>query len=459
MKKILSFFILIILSFVCVACGKDPSISYAKQKIQINFDETYTIDSKDIKIEDSDNDYIITILNTDIALIDKLTIYPKSKGETYVRFQIKGEKVYTDVPLVVTHDVYATSATIENSNVVLDINSTTEVFNRVTTNAGCNEVPLVTYNNNVVSYDYITGKLTPVAVGTTTVVVLFNNCNVSFNVTVIDNIYTTKVEVEDHILYVGNEGKFNYEVFPDLANTYRFYTFATDLLDVNAKGEYVAKAEGEAVVIVEYYIAENTPVSKVFDVKIIAELESFEFDIVNTDSTNAKYYLKEKDYKIVINNIENIKEDDVVVSDNFEIKDFVVGDDNISITGNFVSSGEQTVEVNITSNGNMVTREKSVDIYELSDISIIAKWSGYPQETYQDGKYHIRLENSKDYACYLKFQLAIDDSPINDTFKVYDITTTKTEITTTFTPENVGEVTLQFEFLSVIVGEIIIVVE
>ena len=80
MKKWLIAIILIIISSMGVACGKDPSISYAKELIQINFDEVYTIDKKDIKIEHSKEDCTITILDTDIAELDGLKIIPKTSS-------------------------------------------------------------------------------------------------------------------------------------------------------------------------------------------------------------------------------------------------------------------------------------------------------------------------------------------------------------------------------------------
>ena len=56
MKKWLIAIILIFVSSIGVACGETPSISYAKSHIRVNFDETYTIDTEDIKIENSKNE-------------------------------------------------------------------------------------------------------------------------------------------------------------------------------------------------------------------------------------------------------------------------------------------------------------------------------------------------------------------------------------------------------------------
>ena len=458
MKKWIIAIILIIVSSMGVACGKDPSISYAKSQIQINFDETYTIDEDDIEIKHSKKDCVISILDTDIAELDGFQIIPKKEGNTSIRFAIKGEDVYIDIPLIVTHIIYATNAEIEQNNIVININYQNDVFNRITLNEGCNEQPQVSYNKEVISYDYITGKIAPVAVGTTNVVVLYNACNVSFTVIIIDKVYTTAVEIEDHTIYVGNSGVFEYNVFPELANTYKFYSFS-DKLQVSDNGDYVANSSGEVDVFVEYYTSENTPVVKTFKVNIKEEINNFDFSIKNTDNSECKYILKEKSYKLIISNVNNVSRDDIKVSNEFIIEDVLIGNDSVEVSGKFSNTGKQIVVIEITSNGNIVSSSSEYDVYQISDIKITAKWSIYNQQQYPDGKYHIKLEETPNYPSYLKFSLNINDVIITDTFKVYDVTNTKTEISKTFTPSSIGEYILMFEFMEEEIGNISIVVE
>ena len=353
MKKWFVAVILILLSSLGVACGKDPVISYAKDQIQINFDETYTIDEGDITIEHSKEDYVVSILNTDIAVLDGLTIIPKCKGNTSIRFALKDEGVFVDVPLIVTHVIFATTAEVENTSVVININNEDKVYNRITLNEGCNEQPQISYDSNVIGYNYITGEIVPVAVGSTNVVVMFNACNVSFSVVVIDKVYTTAIEVDDHTVFVGDSGEFKYSVFPALANTYRFYSFSNNL-QVADSGEYVAISAGVFDVYVEYFVDENTPVVKSFKVNVIEELDGFDFDIYNVDGSICKYILKEKSYKIVILDIQNVVREDIVVSNNFVVSNIQILEDKIEIVGSFSAIGEQTILVQITSNGSIV---------------------------------------------------------------------------------------------------------
>ena len=458
MKKWLAIIILILSSCMCVACGKTPTISYAKSEIQINFDETYTIDEDDITIEHSKEGYQVTILDTEIAELDGMTIKPKTKGKTYLRFAIEKEDIYIDIPLTITHIIYATSAEIENQNVVINITLEDEVYNRITLNENCNEQPQVSYDRNIISYNYITGKIVPVKVGTTNVVVLYNACNVSFSVTVIDIVYTSAIEVEDHIVYVGNSGTFEYSVYPRLANTYSFFC-SSDKLTVSEKGEYIANSVGQVDVYVNYYIAENTPAMKTFKVNVVEEIESFDFSILNENGTEARYYLQELTYKLEIPNISNVSEEDVVVSDNFKVESIEIKDNSIDIIGAFEEAGEQLVKIDIASNGDIVSKEKEYAVYEISDIEIVAKWSAYKQQPYSDGKYHIKLVETPDYPSYLRFSLTINNTNISEQFKVYDITSEKVETQESFYPTSTGEFQFQFEFLGVVVGEIIVVVE
>lgn len=458
MKKWLAIIILILSSCVCVACGKTPTISYAKSEIQINFDETYTIDKEDIKVEHSKKDYTVTILNKDIAELDGLTIKPKKEGKTSLRFAIEDEDVYIDVPLTVTYIIYATSAEIESQDVVININLEQEIYNRITLNEGCNEKPQISFDRNIISYDYITGKIIPVKVGTTNVVVLYNACNVSFSVTVIDVVYTAAIEVNEHRVYVGNSGTFEYSVYPQLANTYTFSCFS-DLLTVTPSGEYIANGVGEVTVYVQYYTAENAPATKTFIVTIIEGVESFDFSIQNENGSDARYYLKELDYKIVIPNIANVEEDNISISNNFAVDDIEIKSNSIEIVGSFVSSGEQEIAIEIISNDNVVTSKNNYVVYTLEDVEIVAKWSAYVQQPYGDGKYYIKLKETADYPSYLRFALSVNDANITDAFEVYDITSEKTKVTTSFYPTAIGEFVFQFEFLGVVIGEIIVVVE
>ena len=459
MKKWLAVIILILSSCVCFACGKTPTISYAKAELQVNFDETYTIDKDDIVINHSKNSCVVTILNTEIAELDGLTIKPKKEGRTFVRFAIENEDVYVDIPLTITHIIFATNAEIECQNVIINITLENETFNRITLNENCNEKPQISYDRNIISYDYITGKIIPVKVGTTTVVVLYNACNVSFTVTVIDVVYTTAIEIDDHILYVGNSGTFDYKVYPQLANTYSFFCLPNEILAINSKGEYLAKGTGEVVVYINYYTSENTPATKTFNVNVINELEAFNFVIKKSSGAEAKYYLKELEYKIVIEDISNVKEEDIVVSNNFDVDSVVINENNIEILGYFVNVGEQEIELEITSNNNVVSSSNVYEVFDASDIQIVAKWSAYNQQPYNDGKYHIKLEETANYPSYLRFSLSVNEINISETFKVYDVTLGKTETTANFYPTSAGEYVFLFEIFEVEVGQIVVVVE
>ena len=83
----------------------------------------------------------------------------------------------------------------------------------------------------------------------------------------------------------------------------------------------------------------------------------------------------------------------------------------------------------------------------------------YNQQPYNDGKYHIKLEETADYPSYLKFSLSVNGVNITDSFVVFDITTSKTEMGKTFNPTTLGEFVISFEFMGVNIGQITVVVE
>lgn len=463
MKKYLSIIILILFSCVLAACGKDPSITYSRKSISINMGYNYVISSSDIELNNTNSEYEIISLNEDIVTVSGHIITPQKVGETGVRIQlIDNTKIHFDIKVIVTNISYAESAVVDQEKVYVNINSDLDIFNPITLSEGCNEVPELIYNSDIISYDYVTGKIVPKALGETSVVVLFRDCNVSFRVYVIDKVFTKSIVMEDCTLLEGYEGKFGFKVFPDNANTYNFFT-TSNLLTVSSEGYYKTLEEGEAVVYCEYTTSlESAPVMINFNVTIISNISDFDVSVVNPENEQKKQYIfVEQAYRLRlgINNIDanNIK---IVGDINFE-SEIRSDDKGIYVDFYFKNTGANTIQILVSFDGktNVISKEFECKVNSILDIDIKAKWTTYYQSLGSDGKYHIYITNDGVRPSSLKFNSLLNNVIINEGLKVFDTTNnTDVEIGHTFVAEVVGEYKLKFEVMGYCVGECIIVV-
>lgn len=462
MKKILSVLFLIVCSLVCVACG-NPTISYTKDKITINMGYNYVISSSDIEAKNARGGYEIVSLDEDIAEVNGYIITPKQKGETTIRIRLLDDNsIKFDIKLTVTEITYAENISIDDTLVYINMNSTTEAYNPITFNAGCNEIPEVTYDNEIIDYDYISGKITAKKLGETVVVVMFRQCNVSFRVRVIDKIFTTVLNVKDCVVVEGYDGKFNFSVFPDNANTYSFFT-TSSLLSVTPTGYYSALEAGEATVYCEYTSAvDAVPILINFKVTIIDRVEEFDFQILDyTNSQQVNYFIYDRKYKLKINFTGDISNKNVVVSNINMVSSLEAVDGGYIVDFYFKNLGENIIKVDLCFDGENValTQEKNVHVSSLTDIKIIAKWSAYIQNVTSDGKYYIYLDYDGLKPNYLEFYPSINDEIIGEELTVYNTTSGfPIEDDNSFIPTQAGEYSFSFEIGGMSVGECIVVV-
>jgi len=455
MKKIFSCLILIMCSLMCLACG-DPSISYAQESITINITDTYTISDDDIKISGTKSDYEIVILDPTIATIKDMVITPLKRGNTKVRFQLKDDSDYfCEVPLSITYNIYATSARVENDYVQINMHINRYAYNEIDLNDGCNEIPTITYDSSIIDYNYLTGAITAKKEGSTTVVVLFGACNVSFNVNVVNVVYTTQIEVSDNKVFEGSKGKFSFFVFPDTSNTYEFYTISNKIT-VNKDGSYDAKYSGVAEVHVKYLTSNDAEYTyKTFNVIIQQIPDDFDASVTAVSGENPAYYLMENMYRISISRIYEITGENLTFSNNVDVENIIVEEEGIFVDFYFLEKGRLYIDITISLD-EYTHLEKSlvVEVNNFEDIEVYAKWFMYEQTIYADGKYRVYLNGGNNLANYLRFSLIVGEYTITEKFKVYNITNGSRELYYdstnsgnsyyTFEPSETGEYVFEF---------------
>ncbi|MGN0961317.1 MAG: hypothetical protein ACI4PF_03870 [Christensenellales bacterium] len=464
MKKIVTYLILIISSAMFMACGKDPAIYYSRNEITINMGYNYVISSSDIQVRNSSSEYEIVSLDENIVEVNGYIVTPKQEGKTTIRIQlIDNNSIKFDIKVIVTNINYAKDVSVLNEKIYININNTNIIYNPLTLNEGCNEVPELTYDSKIIDYDYLSGKITPKALGETSVIVLFRNCNVSFKVYVIDKIFTKSLVVEDCTIVEGYEGKFNFQVFPDNANTFNFFS-TSNLINVSSDGSYKSLGVGEATIYCEYTTSlESTPILLSFKCNIIENFSDFEVEIVNVNNGQvSNYYLLESMYRLRIY-AEGVSENNIKIIGNISsISNIKTDSSGLYLDFYFKNSGENEIGVEMSFDGVSVVLKhtKTVVVNRLTDIEIKAKWSAYFQSPRDDGKYYLSLENDGLKANYLNFVPYLNDVFVNEELKLYNVTSQgRSEVSSTFRPIDIGEYDFVFQIMGVDIGEITVVVE
>ena len=447
MKKVATYLILILSLIMCAGCCDEPAISFAKDSITINIGDEFVIKDEDVEVVGSDKSYSLVIQDSTIAKLEGNRIIPLKEGKTILRINLKDEDCYCDVELVVTNIIYATSATVAKDSVQINMLEDNVAHNRIFLNEGCNEIPELTYDQSIISYNYQTGVIEAKKIGSTNVVVMFDKCNASFVVNVVDIVYTMQIEIEDCKVFRGAEGQFVFNKFPALANTYEFTT-QSSLLRVDKDGSYEAMQNGDAEVVVTYIKdAQGTREEVRFVVTIIDPISDIEVGVTQTDYLPCYYYLVGTEYLMSINNIDGIAKEDITFDDNIEIVDIVIGDNSAQVTFKFLQSGQ--VNINITFNmGSNLYYQKSTawSVSDYTDIELQAKWLYYMIQESAEDQYTLYLNGPDNQAVdYLIFSLKLDDYDVVEPFKVYDVSSgVRLEIGNEFRPTQTGTYLLDF---------------
>lgn len=446
-----------------MACG-NPSITYAKDSITVNMGYNYVISSGDIQVENSSSEYEIISLDPSIAEVNGYIIMPKKKGQTTIRIQlVDNNSIRCDIKLTVTEIIFAEDIEVSNNLVYINMSKSNTAYNEILFNDGCNEVPELIYDNSVIDYDYLTGKITAKKLGDTVVVVLFRGCNVSFRVEVIDKIFAQSVLVEDCTIVHGYNGRLNFSVFPSNATTYNFFTMS-DLLTLSSDGYYSTNGVGEALVFCEYTAGVGLPpTQKMFKVYIVDTIERFEMEIVKTNGQPTDKFLLEQLYRLRINVDDVISSNDIIWPNNIDIVTNPQTDNNgIYVDFYFKDSGDYSVKVDLSFDGKNASLSDSqmVSVKRISDVQIKAKWAAMIQNVGEDNKFHIYLTSDGLKPNNLYFIPVLNGVELVETLKVFDITNgDKEEVSQFFAPTAIGEYTFSFELFGIVVGNVSVVVE
>jgi len=446
MKKIMSGIILIIMLILLpgCSCGKNPEISYKYNSITINIGDTYEVSDTDIEIQYATRDYRIIVLDESIASVSGNIITPLKKGKTTIRILLD-EDVYVDVPLNVTHIIYAQDASVASDLVRINLTSDNIAYNKILLSESCNEVPRVTYERDVIDFDYVTGKITAKQPGETTVVVLFRNCNVSFRVIVSDKVFVKQFIIDDHKMFVGNEGKFNFSVFPSSANVYSFSTTDSNIINVSNDGYYRALNSGKASIAVEYSKSDTQVEYIEFEVEVLEPITDLDTTITQENGEAVDYLLVDEIYKLTLSNISLVSTEDITLEGSVGVSEIKEVTNGYDVYFAYNSSGNVKIDVVIDMGGGLkFVRAITTRVFGYEDIEVVGSWSYY-ELLPTNNVYELRLGGGASEPSYINFVLKIDEYEVSQDYKIYDISSgVRVEVESHFEPTEIGEYLLEF---------------
>lgn len=467
MRKIIFLFSLICISLVLSGCScSKATISYSTDTISVYQNEIYTIDTKDIIITNGSG-YTISVLDENIATISGNDLTPKSIGSTIIRIAISDKQdIYFDINYEVKFGNLPQNISVQNSvvNIYFGVNNT--AINKLTVDKDCVETPTVTYDENIINYDWQTGAIVAKKIGVATVTISYSTKEISFTVNVKSKVFAHFMTVKDCILFTNSEGKFDFEVFPTNANAYNFWTEPTNLLTVYADGTYKThKTMGSIVIKFQYELSENYK-SEIctFTATIMDKLEPAEITIRTPENNIPSALFLHADYELVINLPKRLEMSNFTFSENID-NSFMRYEDNTGyvIPIQFKQAGVQNISVTITEtlagNTQSIVCVKPIQVYNETDVKVGAKWSAYDISN-TDNTYILSLSSAIATPNNLLFILKLNSMVLNDKFIVYAVDgESKTVTDKYFVPSETGTYVFEFELYGVNIGIVNVIVQ
>ncbi len=457
MKKILTIFILILSAIFPASCSckkdiPDISISITKTEFVLALNDTLDLNNY-VVIDGCDDGFECEVLDETILSIENGVVTPKSGGNTDVKCKVKGYGDFFVTAKFVVCGVYlAEDAEPTLEKVIINLGAGKVATNKIVVNEKVTEIPTISCDTAVATYNYETGEVRAVAVGETTVRVAFERCETSFDVVVENNVFVEQLDLYNATMYVGDEGKFEYTIIPSNANQLSFYTNST-ILEVDTYGGYEAKGVGSATVYCDYYLSSNTSkkLTKSFVVTIKDIPDYLNFWIMGTNGEALQYMFDSDTAKIVFDGEHYESLENFTFSDNIEvlssgIQSGMDGSKFVLFKAKNVGMLEVTVScvVRFDNTAKMVSKTKSISVYSFDQIEVVAKYNIYPFDADQNGNYMVTFDSIVNS---LSFSFRMNDSELSGV-KVYALNgDTKIELTNNeFEIEERGETTLVAEY-------------
>lgn len=465
MKKIFGLLILMIISTCFFACKK-ATISYVDSYIEIYENETFSIDTEKI-VNEKEHELNIYSLDESIVTISDNVVTPVTVGESAIRIEaVDNNKVFCDISIKVLKGKVAQSVSLESSTIRIDMGENKTALNKITINSDATETPQISYDSNIIKYDYSSGVITALAEGKTIVNIEFIRCKTSFEVFVSNTIYTQVLEVQNSEVFANSEGKLDFECFPANANTYRFWSNSQDIT-IFRDGTYTSKDKCTAIVYCQYFIEKNRQSEvKTFKVTVVDRVIDMSISIEKMSGGEPSVYAVGINYKLIIRPEQTYTQNNFTFSNNIDlVSDLHNEGGYIYVFFQFKDEGDQTIRVTMTETRgnieNVITKTKDISVVANVEVNICAKWSAYILNPGNDGKYRIFLNGEGSVANSIEFCAELGGDVLEGDIMVYQFIndTQKIEVNKEFIPSITGEFTFEIYYEGENLGQVCVIVD
>ncbi len=475
MKRLFLIVCLIVATFGFAGCSCTKSqISYEKEYVSIYENEEYEIDESKVTISGKGNAFEAFSLDESIAKVEGNKVLPQSVGKTYIRFKLNTKKlVYFDMEFEVKKGKLAKNVSVSKSRVDIDMSVSEFAYNVITTNNDCDEIPTITYDENIISFDYSSGIITGLAMGNTRVLIRYRDCQVAFDVYVKQKIYFQMMSIADAQVFAHSQGTIQFVGIPSNANAYAFQLSEEDKdredFIIYSDGSYKSYGATTINLTCRYYTAENVSSVINFKVSVVEKLQEFDVTIQDEKGAFVSNFLANTKYKLTLkvsNEIENanisisgsaraVSDAKFVPSSGYEIDVMFdqVGESQMVVTltktlGNSQSSVFKTIDTNVIDN---------------TSVTVGVKWSAN-ELSKVDGKYVIYMDGKSGklpdrLSIMIKINGKFDTTIDYQVFQIVDDKNVPMEAFQEFVPTATGEYQFEVYFVGDLIEKITVLVK
>ena len=460
MKKALSFLILII-SLCFVGCGCDKaSISANVDNIYLYSNESFVLSDSLVSAQNIEGDIEYKIEDTAIAVIYKNTIIPQRPGTTKLFATIDNQSC--EIGLTIWEGLAVTKAELDHTILpALNLFNRKTYYNKLTCNKNT-EIPSVTYDSNIIYYNFQTGLIEAKNVGTTMVTIKFKNITKTFEVVVEDILYTQAMNVLDCTMTVGDFGKFQYSIVPEKSNTFKFWT-DSEFLNVSVDGYYQALESGVFKVYYQYNTGRDT-LSQVYSFNVVVKEKKPLFNVKVTNNQYAKTdkVLMGDDFYLVVDLTTDYEKEKLQVSENVNIVEdfkFVKNVGFVAVCRYVGEFGSQVIDVDYIINalqGTKLSYSTTVNICSIYDLTVKLKQGALVLSS-NTGDYVVSVDNIAT-SNFLTLSLQLGDIEMLNGYEFYIIDGENRVLIedNTINIEDFDIITVEAEFKGTVIKQFII---
>lgn len=291
----------------------------------------------------------------------------------------------------------------------------------------------------------------------------YKNVSASCHVTVTNEIFPTYFSISDMTIYVKDVDRLNFIMHPSNANQYIFST-TSNLIEVDATGNFRALAQGDAEVVCEYFLSRGDRHLETINLHILPLPDDISFTICDsTGNIISRAFVWD-----------TIRLD--ISIENYELLGSFTFSDNVNVIENITySDGRYYALVQPNTTGDIaisITCDRTFDdhsrelkaiqglnVYSLEDIDTLVRVLVYPLAKNSQGDYVFLLHDDSINCDTIDFSFMLGGEFIYNDLEVYKLDGETETYVSSFTPKSTGEYSFITKYKGNIIERFKIIVE